>query len=193
MRWIRWVVGFAISLGLAGVARAEPVARTAQRGPAKTAPETESYAGSIATADGVTLGLLTVTAIAQAPEFAFVGIGTYLLVPPIIHGAKGNGGGAVLSLVSRLGIPLLTGMTAFELVREPRCPLPDEDPDEWRCDRQAEYLALGVSLGVLTAMVLDVAVLARRPVPKKQEAYVVVPNASWSKERGWALGVQGRF
>ncbi len=185
--------GLATSLFLAETALAEAVAPAAQSGPAKTIPEKESYAGSIIGADVGTLAIVGLAYLAETAEIGLVAIPTYLLVPPIIHGVEGNWGGAALSVVGRFGVPILFAEVAYELVKDSKCPLPYYDPEHSRCERETKYTVIGASLGVLTAMALDAALLARRPVPKKQEAFVIVPNASWSAERGWALGVQGQF
>jgi hypothetical protein len=192
MRFAPWVFGLAVSLASPGLVRAETVAPAAQSGPTNTARETESYAGSIIVADAGTLGIVGIAAMTETPEIALLGIPSYLLVPPIIHGVQRNWGGVALSVVARVSLPLVFSSVAFQIARDSRCPLPDEDPDEWRCDRGARYALIGAGIGALTAMTLDAAFLARRPV-RKREATLIVPTASWSQSTGWALGVQGRF
>jgi len=89
------------------------------------------YGWSVLIADSVSIGL---AAVVDAPWLWFLG---YLALPPIIHGANGNGGGAGLSIATRLLAPFLGAGLGYAVGNE-------------------DSVALFGIVGVIAAIVVDV-------------------------------------
>lgn len=91
------------------------------------------------------------------------GIISYVATPAIMHAMRGNGRSSMRSIVSRLGLPMLFGLTGAALSND-------------------DAAALGVVLGLGTAMALDWFVFAKQTRP------VVVPT-----REGVTVGLAGTF
>lgn len=135
-----------------------------------------AYHGRILAFDG--LALLMFAGTAASDNESFIGIGlsatvaTYALGGPIVHLGKGHPGRAFLSLTMRVGLPLV-GYRLGESSGE---------------DGNA---ALGVVLGLLTAMAVDDIVLARGERPHKPEP-TWTPTAR-TTQGGVEIGVAAFF
>jgi hypothetical protein len=144
------------------------------------------YGGPIVALDaGSTLAVI-VGATQDAPALAIAGVGTYLLGGPAVHGANGQVGRAFGSLGLRLGVPL-GGAGVGALIGA--AAVGDDDPYDWG---PAIGALFGFGTGVVGAMVLDSAVLARKPAPKPQTGLQWTPTVSVGK-RTTQVSVVGTF
>ncbi len=84
---------------------------------------------------------------------AMIGLVSYLIIPPVFHGAHDNAGGAALGVTMRLFFPIFGGVIG---AKSARC-----SPNETFCGL-AETLE-GMALGALTAMAIDDFALAYVP------------------------------
>lgn len=115
-------------------------------------PRTESYGRYLLMVDGINL--------VAAP--LLVGIGGYLLAAPIVHLQHEHPGRAAISLGMRLAFPIVGGLTG-SLFSD-------------RCDREAPVclppaFVAGVAIGILTAAIVDAAVLGSGgPAPPSKKA-----------------------
>lgn len=132
--------------------------------------------------DGAALTFLFAVATADraSTEEAFVAasVGTYLLGGPIVHAGHGNWGRAVGSLGLRVGAPMLGAGVGSAL----------ED-----CSG-GDFCGLagavfGGAVGLLAAVTIDSAAIARDPV---RETAPIVPVVRTGKNGTW-VGVSGRF
>jgi hypothetical protein len=140
--------------------------------------EYEHYGWQIVIADGITTAL------------AFNGQGSsallvYSLAGPIIHGAHQQGGRAAASLALRLGLPLLSAW-AWSKYAQSGCAPSDDD-----CETEGA-VAIGLLLGVVTAMVIDDTVLAHAAKPRRTAGATWVPQLAATPQRV-SLGVLARF
>lgn len=86
---------------------------------------------------------------------------TYLLASPVIHAAHDRGGAAIGAVGLRVFAPLSLGLLGL-LVGA------GADGNNWGAPLAGGFIGLG--LGVLTAMVIDAAALARKASPTAQGA-----------------------
>jgi hypothetical protein len=183
-------LGLSIWLFRASPVAAQPVVEQSQRAAADTTTTAEWYGGGILVSDAATLAAWT-AAIGGEPSLGYLGLVTYLVVPQIIHGVHRNGAAVALSLVTRIGAPVvLAGLVGAS---GGRCS--DDDPEREDICRQRALPRLFIAggVGILTAMVLDAAVYARRPTPQRSSTFTLVPRFDWSRSDGWSLGAEGRF
>lgn len=107
---------------------------------------------------------LTVDAVSiSAIPVAGVGIAGYLLGGPIVHASHDRWGIAAASLGLRLGLPLVGGMAGSKLEN---CHV-SSSYDEGMCGLAG--LILGMGVGMLTAIVIDAAVLSYERAPATSE------------------------
>lgn len=110
------------------------------------------------------------------------GVGVYTFGPAYVHSKKGNDRGAWKSVGLRVGLPLL-GLALGEAMRGEEC-------DEYGCyDGDDDASASLFSLGILSAMVIDWAVLAK--VDRPNAAYY--PYATATTGGGGVAGLAGSF
>ncbi len=112
---------------------------------------------------------------------------TYALGGPIIHGVHGQGGRAGASLVLRIGLPIALAVAGAELAHH-HCSPDDDDCD----DGSLGGAVLGFGVGLVTAMVVDSAVIAG-PVEVRKHAGVTWAPQITVTSRHAGLGVVGRF
>lgn len=110
----------------------------------------------------------------------------YVLAAPIIHLSHDEGGRAGASLLLRLGLPIAGAFGGAALTRH-ACAPDDEDCD----DGALEGAILGFGLGILTAMVVDTAFIAR-PIKSHRTTTTWVPQVAITGQHV-GLGVAGRF
>jgi hypothetical protein len=127
--------------------------------------------------DGIALGLVVVGASGESGEVAVLGVGTYLLGPPIAHAAHGNGGRAWGSFGLRLGMPVggaLVGAGNKDSV---------------------EGLLAGFTLGYLGAVVIDAAALAweRPPAATSVASRALISPQVQVSQRAVSAGLSGAF
>lgn len=110
------------------------------------------------------------------------GMGVYAFGPAYVHSKKGNQSGAWKSVGLRFGLPLL-GLTLGQAMSTQEC-------DEYGCYDDGDDAAGSLfGLGILTAMVIDWAVLAK--VDRPNAAYY--PYASATSGGGGVAGLAGSF
>lgn len=114
-----------------------------------------------------------------------VGIGVggglaFLIVPPVIHLAHGQGRNAGVSIALRLGSTALLGLAALECT------------SNRRCDEGWDVLAFIAAVGYPVAVIVDAAI-ANEDVPAEEEAHLKL--APWISpiRGGAALGLGGMF
>jgi len=175
---------------LTASARAQPGVTLAAQAP--SAPEVESeasYRWQIATAD---TAALTVLLIGKGSGLKAAGA-IYLLDGAVIHGIHGQPGRAAGSLALRGALPLIglfAGAAIWWRSQDARCR--NGDPDYCSDDEVNPGALIGFGLGLLTASVIDTALIARPlPVRKPREA-IWAPRLSVVHDRV-TLGVAARF
>lgn len=150
-------------------------------------PPQESYAGQIILGD-----LAAVGASALIASKAGAGLAVtlpWLLVSPTIHGLHGNVQSSGLSLLLHAGLPLTFGFVGFE-IESASC-----TPNEWFCGLGGA--ALGGLIGMVSATILDAALLAHRPATRatasRQSHWSILPTASIASNGTPNVGVLGTF
>jgi len=192
MRMAALAIGLSIALSWVRPATAEPVVPSPQRGVPSTAGATQDWYGEwILASDALTLGLFF-GSVGGAHTAASAGLITYVVGPQVVHGVHGNGSGIALSVLTRVGLPVVLGGIAGGLGGA-NCTDPDPEIEDRCRQRNLPRLLIGGGLGMLTAMVLDMAVYARRPAPPQPRGLTLVPRIGWSREAGWSLGAHGHF
>jgi hypothetical protein len=119
--------------------------------------------------------------------------GGYLLGGPAVHAFNGNGRKAIGSLAMRAGFPLL-GATLGAAAAESDC----QGSDEMFCG--LGHVAVGMMAGMVTASVIDAAVLAktttrteRAPAAINYGGVAANPDVRVSKNGSFTLGLTGSF
>lgn len=169
-----------------------------RRGDETTAPREVWYGGQTLAADGVAL-LLVVAGAALAGSsgsggsaggaVAILGLATYVLGGPIVHFAHRNVNGGFGSLGLRVGVPIVGGAIGCAA---------DDNSGMFGCLGGA---AAGVALGILAAVIIDSAALARtteQPQSKHDSAEHAgfdwrVYAAPTPSRDGMVAGVSGRM
>lgn len=146
--------------------------------------EYDSYGWQIALADVASTAII----FTHGTNTTATGLLAYALAGPVIHGAHGQGGRALVSAGLRVGLPVISALAWNAIAQSStRCA-----PDDFDCGDTTGAALLGFGLGVLTAMVIDDSLLAG-PVKAKQPARVTwVPEVAATPQRV-TLGVLGRF
>lgn len=126
--------------------------------------------------------------IAVTPAVPLVGLGGYVLGGPIVHLAHGRVGAALGSLGLRVGAPIAGGTAAYLI--QGKC----------RGDFCGVAPLLGAGVGLISAIALDSALLARAPgeeTPRAErrdaKAPRFVPSAGPRREGGFDVGLTGTF
>lgn len=150
-------------------------------GPSYPDEEIEDYRWEIVAADAVSLALL----LKGGRDGSTVGALTYVLVPPILHLSEDRAGRAAASLVLRLGLPIAGALTGASLGGR-GCHSEDD------CDDEGAFVLafLGFGAGLLSAMVVDTAFIAR-PI-HKHSSVTWAPHVAVTRQQV-RLGVAGRF
>jgi hypothetical protein len=142
-------------------------------------PERESYGWQIAIADVAATVLLLESDHSRGSANA--GLAVYALGGPIVHLAHDQGGRALASVALRVGLPL-----ASAWLWGGHCSSSDDD-----CDSEGA-VAIGVILGVVTAMVIDATALSHPVKATKPAGATWAPQLTATPQRV-ALGVLARF
>jgi hypothetical protein len=162
-----------------------------------SAPEEEEeprksrwYGWQTLTTDGaaLTLVVLSATQDQDAGPLLALGLGAYAAGGPIVHWAHGRAGVGFGSLGIRIGAPIV-GVAIGSAMAD--CP-EREDRGSW-CG--AGEMALGLLVGVGSAMAIDAAVLAREPAPARERVAArprLVPGVSLTPDKR-ALVLNGTF
>ncbi len=115
---------------------------------------------------------LTVDAVSiAAMPLAGVGVGGYLLGAPIVHAAHDRWGAAATSLGMRVALPIAGAYAGVALANCPK-----NTQDEGMCGLGEALVGLG--LGMLTAIVIDAAVLGYEPAPSKSATIARLPQVA---------------
>jgi len=117
---------------------------------------------------------------------ADLGVATYFLGGPIVHIAEGHAREAGLSFGLRVGAPLAGGVSGY-LLGEATCA---KDDGEVPCP--AVTAALGMLSGMVSAILVDAAVLSDDPEPSSPETPHFAPTLSFTKS-GATAGLVGAF
>jgi hypothetical protein len=184
-----------VVLALARVAAAEPPGLTVA--PPGLAPVVElpappplepSYRGQTAIVDGVALGLFFIAISTNDEPVGYLSLGAYVGGAPLVHLAHHRPGHAAGSLALRVGLPFVGGLLGEKLGEQTQC----SGINDGTCASGGRYerMGLGIIGGMIAAMVIDTAVLAKgdeAPAP-----------ASWSpaiaaRRDGITLGFSGSF
>jgi hypothetical protein len=155
--------------------------------PATTPPPSGESAGESYRAEILAVDAASLVLALSGNEMGIKVAGlTYLLGGPIIHGAHGGGGRAGASLVMRVGMPLLGALAGAALTQHD-CSADDECDDEFPVGP-----IFGFGLGILSAMILDTALLAGPREAPKNTGTTWAPQVSVTPHHV-GLGVVGRF
>lgn len=164
------------------------IATSTSRASGPGAPPTESqvevYWSRLLVPDAIATSLLVVGFAALSGEepapggavLALAGAVTYALGAPLVHGARNNNGPAFASLGLRVALPAASAWLAGRT---------GDDDDETN-----RRIRLGLFAGMLTAVVIDHALLARQTVEVAPRRWS--PTAVPSQD-GVSLGIAGTF
>jgi hypothetical protein len=120
----------------------------------------------------------------QSPALAVVGFTGFILDGPIVHAAHGHWGKAGASIAFRAGTVLLAGVGAVGCINDPVS-------SESGCRSGYATLLVVGSLGVLAAVAVDAAVIAREDVKPDEGDHVGVRVLIAEKGRGGGLVLGG--
>lgn len=169
-----------------------PVIAPAVEAPPEPPPRRYAYRWQVATADitAIVMSLAVDRISADGGDrpgaLATLTIATYFFAAPMVHGVHRQGKRALGSFALRAGLPLLLGLLGEQIDGTPEC-------DACQDTLRSEGKLIGLTAGVLIAMAVDNALLAR-PIWKRGER----PRAAWTPAlagvRGGALaGLSGSF
>jgi hypothetical protein len=152
--------------------------------------ETEpSYRVHLVVADLIALGLAVTTTKAGV----VAGTAIYLFDGLVIHGSHDRPGRGLGSLALRVGLPVLSTFVGSAISwsrQDPRCLQGDSD---FCTDDEVNPGALyGLGIGLLGAMVIDTAFLARPATMHRRPAAAWSPRVSATREHV-AFGITGGF
>lgn len=190
-------------LGTTGMAYGQPP------GPGAHVPEqsrVEQYGGQVAFVDAAAVGMLGLAWVLQtraqndeaALAMAAAGVTTWWVGPPVLHGLRGNGRGAVTSLALRTLLPTAAGVIAWKLSpAETDCPPGDKWCEPWPAGLD-RLLITGASAlaGAVTASIIDWIALSKRTRPgraSRQGGLVPVTPVIDVRARSLSLGFRGIF
>jgi hypothetical protein len=164
----------------------------ADRSPASTASTSTWYGWQTLAADSAAIGLV-VAGIFKGDDLGqpmtVAGLVTYLFVPPIIHRAHDRSGTALASAGLRIAAPSLGVILGAST----------EDCNEYEGAEAGDCgngIAVGLLVGLGTAMAVDAIVFAHEEAPKPPKPAArglrLVPAVSVTRERG-ELVLSGSF
>lgn len=157
------------------VAHAEPPGLVAPRDtPSEPTPVVDSYRLETFAVDATAVALIAASG--KNSTVTVLGLSTYVLGAPILHGVHGRGGSAVASIGLRVGIPIVTGMVGSAL-------LSSSDHEEGAI----AGAVLGGLAGMIAASTIDIAVLS-----KGDERPRVMPSVA-PTSGGMTFGLAGAF
>jgi hypothetical protein len=185
-----------IALALGSLLALTPLAARAESTPPSDAPsasvdpprrQREWYGWQTLLADTASFAVFFTAAHHDSTGAVDLGMGTFALVPPVIHLAHENAGGAGLSVALRLGLPLAGGLIG-NAAANPK--------DDWQ---PLIDIYLGALLGAVAASIVDASVLAydarplAPPSPKPDtKAFRVAPSVG-ALRGGLSAGLTGTF
>jgi hypothetical protein len=163
-----------------------PLSPTDSKTPAPEEPSGLWYGWQTLATDGGVLLLMVVVGSTELSNGGgaapwVVGLTAYALGGPIVHLAHGNPGRGALSLAMRLGMPLLFGYLGVQAEG---------------CRSGSEFCGLGGaliggSLGIITAITIDAAFVAREDAPDRASALPLLRLALDRRSAG--VFAAGRF
>jgi hypothetical protein len=159
--------------------------------PQPPAPPLKSYRSHVLIADGIAVGLM-VLAVEQNDDsseaLAKLSLGTYVFGAPLVHLTKNKSGRALASITMRVGFPIIGAMLGRSMAADQYCDYNYEYNcgDAWNSDEAA----MGILAGIIGAMVVDAAYLAKGDPPKQQAGWAPTAGVSHG---GVVLGAAGRF
>jgi hypothetical protein len=153
--------------------------------PVATESQVVDYRWEILLADAASIGLV----FSHTKPGPTIGALVYVLGGPVIHGSNDEGARTAISLGMRLGLPLIGAVGGAKLISaRSSCARDDIDCD----DGSLAGAFLGFSLGVLSAMILDTALLARPHVVHKETHRTWVPQLTLTPQQK-TVGVLASF
>lgn len=151
--------------------------------PATPTMRYERYGLQILAADAVSLGLCIGAIAAKSksvsPPLLLAGLGSWLVVSPILHGVRGNAKGALGSLFARVFIPLGTGLVLG---------LATESGGDGNMGDELAAMGMGMLVGVIAIEFIDSVFWARKLVPAPPVSLAVLPY-----QGGARLALGARF
>jgi hypothetical protein len=180
LRW--WWIGCGSALLLLHArhahAQAEPASVTPVHADAASAPETATptvrkawpqrwYGWQTLTADAAALGLLSLGISSRSDVAAYAGLGTYLIVPPVIHAAHQHWGVVGGSLVVRFLTPPIGAGVGF-LAGSGACSHKNDSDQDVTCSEAGA--AIGLLVGYVAAVAVDAAAFGWEPVARPATA-----------------------
>ena len=163
----------------AAAAHADPPSLTPVVSEPIASAGTESYALQTLSTDGAALALIA-AGHSSGPVIA-LGVATYAVGAPLVHGYHHQSGHAAGSLALRLGLPLLGALVGAAAASH-------DSPDS---DGQVAAPAFGVMCGAIAASLVDAAFLARQPVRAKEPRWA--PAVGTTRQGGLTAGIAGHF
>jgi hypothetical protein len=155
--------------------------------------------------DLASTGLVAVGALGADWRPVAAGVGTFAVGAPAIHAVHGHAGKAVGSFFLRVGGVLGAAALGAAIAAGTANCAGSEDDGILSCSDGAALVgaAMGMVLGTITASAIDIAVLAREPVPTNAKdhprsggvslAPFVAPRSEARGASGVLVGVTGSF
>jgi hypothetical protein len=153
------------------------------------------YGWQTLTTDGAAIALLATGVATSSAGLAEFSAATFALGGPIVHLAHERGGTAAASLGIRVGLAAVGFLGGVAAARNCGSSSGQED-DNGNFACVVEGAAIGLSVGVAGAMIIDAAFLAHEDVgreqPQRTAALSVSPTVSVTKSAG-TVGLAGVF
>jgi hypothetical protein len=140
--WVSIFLVPALICALAGQGFAQESAPGAER---------KWYGGQTLLADVLSIGTFIAGIEGRSQPLAYVGAGAYLTAPAVIHGVHYHGGRAALSVLMRVGFPLVGGLVGFESADCHKSKY--EDGEDAFCGFVPAMV--GAGLGLVAASIVD--------------------------------------
>jgi hypothetical protein len=173
------------SLPPVATSRADPRWETVPEGLADDAPTHVKgrphrwYGWQTLLVDTASIGLLVAGAVSESSALETTGFGMYVFGGPVVHGFHGRADMVLLDGGVRFGAPALLGSTGY-ILESSNC-------GSLFCGFAG--LGAGIVAGMVTAITLDAAVLAREPSPVKPGSAAITGIAPMVDVRSGTTGL----
>lgn len=184
---------FAIAAFTSTVLASTSAAARADETPPPAQTRTETYRGSIAIADATAMGVAIGGIAGRYDGVWLLGLSSYIVAAPLIHGSNENPRGALASLGLRVALPV-AGLIAGYQIGTDRC-----KSEPLGCE--AVYFFLGGVAGAVSASIIDIAFLAETEIEvEKHDPWALHagsinanPIVAPTRHAGLTLGLHGTF